>query len=160
MKKSEASRLAWEKLSPEQREERCRRIREGIRARGPRRRTPEQNAHHSAIMTGRKQTAERVEQRSAQMRGRPMTSDNSRRGPDRHNGLRGVLIDPRGVRWEFRNLTEFVRTHEDLFSSEDVVWQHNNGQRCSFICRAYKGLGALFCPSNTTLHSWKGWVRG
>jgi hypothetical protein len=65
---------------------------------------------------------------------------------------------PQNVVYEFKNLSEFLRTHSHLFKIEDL-----NCPSTSKVCRAYTGLFYLKpyrtdgSPKRKILGSWKGW---
>src|SRR5205085_1131502 len=65
------------------------------------------------------------------------------------------LRDPEGTVWNVRNLSEFVRSHPDLFLPEDV-------RPVGIACRAIVGLGQLR-PGRRIKNppgSWKGCCCG
>ena len=63
------------------------------------------------------------------------------------------LRDPEGTIWNVRNLSEFVRSHPDLFLPEDV-------RPIGKACRALVGLGQLRRGRRMRdpMGSWKGWT--
>ena len=70
------------------------------------------------------------------------------------------LRSPSNIRYEFKNLAEFIRQHNSLFLRDDLEWvRRGNGQ----LCRAYSGLSSLRpyladgSPRARVVGSWKGW---
>jgi len=150
------ARLAtgWKRiLSPEARAELGRKISEARRGK----RIPEaQRRHHSLVMRGRKADPEAVEARALAMRGRPQKALATRKGPSNKGSLVGILRSPNNELYPFRNLTDFVRTHEELFLPQDVQWTKKGS---SDTCRAAKGLINLFGRGKHVNGTWKGWTR-
>ncbi len=71
-------------------------------------------------------------------------------GPDHYSAKHFRLRGPRGEEYAIKNLSDFVRTHPQLFSPDDVIG-HISKQR------ARKGLARLF-ENAQPLGSWKGWT--
>ena len=69
--------------------------------------------------------------------------------------LEWSVESPTGERYTFVNLAHFIRNHQDLFESDDLIWKRaGNGIKC----RAYNGLSGLRPTLKKPLESWKGWV--
>ncbi len=123
----------------------------------------EQCRRHSEVMTGHRWDDSVVESRAVKMRGRPTTNPKVKKGHFGKRTLAGVLRSPENVCFSFRNLSEFVRSHEHLFDSSDVNWMNSRKhkkQDCLPLlqCRASKGLSSLFYGGIHTRGSWKGWT--
>ena len=68
------------------------------------------------------------------------------------------LRSPGGAVYEFRNLKNFVREHENLFSPGDVIWKEMNGKANQAWCRAFQSLGRLRPTSSKHIAEWAGWT--
>jgi hypothetical protein len=121
-------------------------------------RTEEQKRRHSDIMRGRKAKPEHVEKRIAPMIGREQKAILTAKGPTNHGSIEGVLRDAKGRIWHFRNLTHFVRTHQELFDPNDLVMRPVGRGRRQLYCNAAKRLLQLFKNGKNTLATWKGWT--
>ena len=83
-------------------------------------------------------------------------TEKTRRGSARHiRALHFWVKTPAGVPYQVDNLSEFVRSHLELFDPEDVV--NRSRVRASYQSRATAGLGKLQAVVGTRL-SWKGWT--
>jgi hypothetical protein len=142
------------RTSREKIEERNRKISEATRGRVI---SWQQRRRHSEVMAGRKWSNDIVERRAAPMRGRPQTAEATKAGPTNVNSLQGALRDSCGQIWRFRNLTDFVQTHPDLFEAGDLIPEIRKGKP-SRNCNASKRLLALFGRGRTTPGTWKGWT--
>ena len=99
---------------------------------------------------------ERRERLREVMTGRAKATEKTRRGSARHcRALHCTVRTPAGVPHRVDNLSEFVRTHPDLFDPEDVVNRLRG--RAGYQSRATRGLARLQSESDTRL-SWKGWT--
>jgi hypothetical protein len=99
---------------------------------------------------------ERRERLRQVLTGRAKATEKTRRGSARHcRALHCTVRTPAGVPHRVDNLSEFVRTHPDLFAPEDVVNQLRG--RAGYQSRATRGLARLQSESDTRL-SWKGWT--
>jgi hypothetical protein len=121
-------------------------------------RTEEQKRRHSETMRGRKAKPEHIEKRIAPMIGREQTATATAKGPSNIGSIQGALRDAKGRIWWFTNLTHFVRTHEELFSPEDVKWIPERPGRITLRCNAQKRLLSLFGRGKTVPGTWKGWT--
>jgi hypothetical protein len=125
--------------------------------------SPERIRRHAEALRGRKAAPEHVESRTAATRGRPQRAPVTAKGPSNKSSREGILRDPNGKTWPFRNLTHFVREHEHLFLEEDVEWRPSRpvkeGRLPLLVCRASKGLSNLYGQGDNVRGSWKGWTR-
>ena len=153
-KMSAAIKESWKQRPLEQRE-RIRQIGLANRGKKP---DPIQGKIHSIKMWGRKRDPEIVAIVAGKMRGRPQTAELTKKGATHVCSSEGFLRSPDNVVYAFRNLTQFVRDHEELFLPEDVVWKKTGKRKSREQCRASKGLQALFARKFIR-SSWKGWVK-
>lgn len=137
------------------------------------RKTPEFKAHCLKIATdpktreavvaslrGRKWSDEIVKKRTLPMLGRPQVAEATRKGPSNVNSLEGALRDACGRIFRFRNLSHFVRTHEELFDAEDLIMKGSHGkEKRQRSCNAIKRLLCLFGHGKVVPGTWKGWTR-
>jgi hypothetical protein len=142
------------RLTPEALAERGRKISKARKGWKP---SWDQRRRHSKAMTGRHQPDDVVEIRAAKMRGRPQESEATKSGPTNVNSLQGAIRDACGQIWRFRNLTDFVQTHPDLFEASDLIPEIRKGKP-SRNCNASKRLLSLFGRGRTTPGTWKGWT--
>ena len=142
------------RLTPETLKERGLKISEAKKGWKP---SWEQRRRHSEAMTGRHWSDDVVESRAAPMRGRPQKAEATKAGPTNVNSLQGALRDACGQIWRFRNLTDFVQTHPDLFEASDLIPEIRKGKP-SRNCNASKRLLSLFGRGRTTPGTWKGWT--
>lgn len=119
---------------------------------------PESRAAQAAKLRGRIAKPEHVESRVKPMRGRAQTADATRKGPTNKGSIEGGLRDSCGRIWWFRNLSHFVRTHEDLFDAEDLLWRPVRPGKAALGCNAQKRLLALFGHGKVVPGTWKGWT--
>lgn len=106
---------------------------------------------------GKPRNRSAVEKTANTLRGVPQTAPGSARGETNRRSVAFYLRDPNGCTHRGKNLLEFVRRHEQLFSPEDVVWSRITPTKTAVICRAYKGLLSLRRVTDTP-GSWKGWT--
>jgi hypothetical protein len=123
-----------------------------------RKHSEEQIRKQAEAMRGRKYSPEIVEKRVVKMRGREQKAPLTARGPTNKQSREGALRDPNGRIWWYRNLTHFVRTHEELFSPDDVAWVPTRRGGLHLRCRAQKGLTNLYGRGKSTAGQWKGWT--
>jgi endogenous inhibitor of DNA gyrase (YacG/DUF329 family) len=126
--------------------------------------------HLPHLLRGQKTSAqpEIRKQAADKMRGRPQTALLTAKGPAHARAIRFQLRSPDGILYRGRNIRDFVRTHEDLFDPQDVIWRAMRYSKPSMVigvvrdpelhCRASKGLGSLFGESKYVRFSWKGWT--
>jgi len=95
---------------------------------------------------------------------REQSKEGVKMGASHLRAVHCVLVSPDGEVFEFTNLQEFVRTHENLFLPEDLVWRPVSAKKHdgsaprtkgSMICRASCGLQTI---KHHPTHSWKGFV--
>jgi hypothetical protein len=123
-------------------------------------------AHLKGIGVGSKQAREKINETLApfweSQKGKLRTAEKCRRGGDltQCQKIRTVR-DPRGRVWSFKNIPEFVYTHQDLFDPKDLIpsaWAVKKGKRqAERSCNAASNLRNIVAP-NTTSGSWKGWT--
>lgn len=83
------------------------------------------------------------------------SSVKGRNGYEDRIGMRGSLISPNGVIYDFKNLKRFVREHGYLFKPIDVIYKKvGDGSWCN----ALGGLRRLFAKKDP-LRYWKGWKK-
>ena len=111
-----------------------------------------------AKLTGIHWSKQIIDKRAAPMLMRPQTAEKTKCGPTNKGARVGTLRDPCGQVWPFRNLTHFVRTHQELFDDEDVLWLPQRRGHLSVSCRAAKRLLALFGRGRKVPGTWKGWT--
>lgn len=76
------------------------------------------------------------------------------------NGHSFIVIDPRGVEHEVKNVQEFVQNNYELFDSDDDVIkrkspEHEDGRKAGgYWTRADRGLRRVIEGESP---SWKGW---
>ena len=105
------------------------------------------------------------EQAAKKMRGRPQTALLTAKSPRHALAIKFSLRSPDGVVYKGRNIRDFVRTHEDLFDPQDVIWRRQTRKKPSRVnssfesCLASKGLASLYGVSEHVRFSWKGWTR-
>lgn len=144
----------WAGLSEEERQKRIAKLRT-IKHPAP---SQAQREKHSRMLRGRKQPSAIVEKRAAPLRGRAQAHPLTKKGPTNQMSLHAALRSPDNIVYEFRNLTDWVRTNPDLFHPDDVIWRRPDSRRGMPFCRASKGLSALFNRSKHVRGSWKGWT--
>lgn len=94
---------------------------------------------------------------AAKIRGRPMTG-RCAKGTGHHASKNWAVRDPRGRDWYFRNATEFVRAHADLFDPADLNWHPAKPGGVHNICRASDAISHLSPRRKKPIPSWKGWT--
>lgn len=142
------------RLSPEKLIERGRKIAEARKGWIP---SIEQRIKHSQKMKGYKWSPEVIESRAAPMRNRPQTAEATKAGPSNVHSLEGAIRDASGRIWKFRNLTDFVITHPELFDESDLIPEIRKGKPTR-NCNASKRLLCLFGRGKNVLGTWKGWT--
>lgn len=125
--------------------------------------------HLPHLLRGQKTSAQPQfrKQASDKMRDRPQTALLTAKGPAHARSRIYRLRSPDGVVYLGRNIRDFVRTHEELFDPQDVIWRKKKWGKPSKVtgvrrqfesCNAAKGLGALYGESESVRLSWKGWT--
>ena len=83
----------------------------------------------------------------------PKKGEKTRRNSENHGCAVNVkLRDPAGKIWVVRNLVKFVREHEYLFETQDVIWEGKHLCRC----KATSALRNLWSKKPVTAA--KGWT--
>ena len=92
-----------------------------------------------------------VAARSSARRGEPQ---NGRSAEGINNARAKVwhLRSPDNLQFSFRNLSEFVRTHTELFDDADLIWKRTG------LCRAVQGISSISPACLRPKLSWKGWT--
>lgn len=117
--------------------------------------------HIGPLLKGQKIAASPACRQAAaeKMTGREQTAPLTAKGPGHVTAVDYRLRDPDGSFYEGRNISDFVRTHPDLFDPNDVDWYQTNPEKpIHTTCRATKGLHNLYGVSKYVRHSWKGWT--
>lgn len=83
-------------------------------------------------------------------RGRRNPPGRSEIGENHWHSKEWAFKSPAGVLYRFKNLSEFVRTHSDLFDPEDAEFKRHRS-------RASHGLSTLYSKDGKNC-SWKGWT--
>ena len=141
------------------------------RVRGPM--TNDQKIKLSVALRGRKLSAEHIRKSAEGLRGKKRTpecrkaiSDRqlgiektgilTKKGPTNAKSRKCVLRDACGRVWFIVNVTHFIRTHPELFHTEDVVWKLSGQGKAR--CRALSGLHSLLHHGKKVSGTWKGWT--
>jgi hypothetical protein len=161
---SEGLKAYWANLDSSERARRVAHIVGVAKANRGRKPDPAQGLIHSLKMWGRPRDPDAAQRAARTMRGRAQRAERTRKGQTHHHSRRAQLKSPDGKLFQVINITDFVRSHLELFAPEDIVWKRltkksNPHGLGSERCRASHGLLQLFCTNpKHRRSSWKGWT--
>ncbi len=112
--------------------------------------------HATMPLSSRKQMLEIIRRNAEKRKGKLETSPNLRKGHKNKHAIKATIRSSENIVYDVHNVTQFVRDHEYLFSSEDLMWRRSSSG--SDVCRASKGITNLFVMGKVVPGSWKGWT--